>query len=84
MSQKTCATCRFWSPTEAGTEFGGALVGQCVPGGSDKGWVPQMFTLPAVALSWDKDSPWQPGAILLANARFSCVAWSARGGDHGQ
>jgi hypothetical protein len=78
MSEKTCATCRFWSPTEAGTEFGDALVGQCLPAGSDNGWVPQMFTWPAVALSCDEDNPWQPGAFLLTNASFGCVAWRAR------
>jgi hypothetical protein len=53
-------------------------VGQCLPAGSDNGWVPQMFTWPAVALSCDEDNPWQPGAFLLTNASFGCVAWRAR------
>jgi hypothetical protein len=37
-----------------------------------------------VALSWDGDGPGDAGAILLTNASFGCIAWSARGEDHEQ
>ena len=79
MSDKTCATCRFWSPTEAGVQFGDAIVGQCGPAASDEAWLPQVFAWPCVALSWDGDGPGDAGAILLTNAGFGCAAWSARG-----
>ena len=85
MVEKTCATCRFWTPTEAGGQFGGdAIVGQCSPAGSDDTWLPEVFTWPAAALSWDGDGPGDAGAILLTNASFGCIAWSARGEDHEQ
>ena len=82
MVEKTCATCRFWSPTEAGVQFGGeAIVGQCGPAASDEAWLPEIFAWPAVALSWDSDGPGDAGAVLLTNASFGCMAWSARGDE---
>jgi len=85
MAEKTCATCRFWTPTEAGGQFGGeAIVGRCDPVGSDDAWCPEIATWPCVALSWDGDGLGDTGAILVTNASFGCVAWSARGEDHGR
>jgi len=86
MSDKTCSTCRFWTPTEAGVRFGadGPVVGRCDPAGSDDAWCPEIATWPALALSWDSDGPGDAGAILLTNAGFGCVAWSARGDGHGE
>jgi hypothetical protein len=86
MSEQSCSTCRFWSPTEAGVQFGadGPVVGRCDPAGSDDAWCPEIATWPAVALSWDGDSKGDTGAILLTNATFRCAAWSARGDGHGE
>lgn len=80
MLERNCSTCRFWSPTEAGTRFGDdePVVGRCDSAESDETWCQEIATWPAVALSWDGDSKGDTGAILLTNAGFGCSEWRSR------